>query len=85
MRKIKLTRNEKSVENALLSGEYVNVPHEEFGKVADAIKLRRKDAVLNIRINSLDLKLIKEKAERLGVRYQSFVSEILHKLAHSPH
>jgi predicted DNA binding CopG/RHH family protein len=83
MRKIKLTKSEKMVENALLAGEYVNVPPDEMLKVADAIKSRKKDAVLNIRVNSFDLKLIKSKAERLGVKYQTFVSEILHKLAHS--
>ena len=83
MRKIKLTKSEKMIEKALLAGEYVDVPRDEMMKLADAINARKKDAVLNIRVNSQDLKLIKAKAERLGVKYQSFVSEILHKLAHT--
>jgi predicted DNA binding CopG/RHH family protein len=45
------------------------------------IARRKKDAVLNVRINSDDLEGIKQKARKLGVKYQTFVSEILHKVA----
>jgi len=44
---------------------------------------RKKDAVLNIRVNHEDLHEIKGKAKKLGVRYQSFISELLHQVAHS--
>jgi len=82
MRQMKLTRQEKAIEDALLKGEYVNIDKAEFQKIAQAIQARRKDSVLNIRINSQDLKSIKEKAKKLGIKYQSFISEILHRVAH---
>ena len=78
MKKIKLTKYERGIEKALLRGEYVPAPAHEVKMVADAIAARRKDAVLNIRINSQDLHHLKQKAKTLGVPYQTFISEILH-------
>jgi predicted DNA binding CopG/RHH family protein len=81
MRRIKLTRYEKDIENRLLRGEYVPVSQEKFNEIAVMLAARRKDTVLNIRVNSQDLKQIKEKAQKLGIRYQTFISEILHRIA----
>jgi len=81
MRKIKLTRQEKAIEASLMKGEYISVGKEEFFAIAEAVALRKKDAVLNIRVNSGDLTNIKHKAERLGIKYQTFISEIIHKIA----
>lgn len=81
MRKIKLTPQEKVIENALLRGEYVDVTKEKLEEAAAMIKAYRKDAVLNIRINQNDLASIKKKARKLGVPYQSFIGEFLHRLA----
>jgi predicted DNA binding CopG/RHH family protein len=81
MRKIKLTKQEKSIEEALLRGEYVSVSKEKFAEIAAALEARKKDAVLNIRVNSYDLENIKQKAQKLGVKYQTFISEVLHKVA----
>ena len=49
--------------------------------VKEALEKRKKDAVLNIRVNSYDLEHIKQKARKIGVKYQTFISEILHKVA----
>ncbi|MCX5686442.1 MAG: antitoxin [Candidatus Omnitrophica bacterium] len=81
MRRIKLTKYEKDIEDRLLRGEYVDGSKEEYEEIAAAIAAHRKDAVLNIRINSYDLKSLKEKARKLGVKYQTFISEILHRAA----
>lgn len=81
MRKIKLTKEEKAIEDALLRGEFVPVSKEKFEEMAAMIKAYRKDAVLNIRINQNDLDAIKKKARKLGVPYQSFIGEFLHRLA----
>jgi predicted DNA binding CopG/RHH family protein len=81
MRAIKLTRQEKAIEDALVRGEYVDVSKEEFNAIAHAIANRKKDTVLNIRVNGNDLENIKTKAHRLGIKYQTFISEILHKVA----
>ena len=81
MRKIKLTREEKAIEDALLRGEFVPVSKEKFEEMAAMIKSYRKDAVLNIRINRNDLESIKKKARKLGVPYQTFIGEFLHRMA----
>ncbi len=81
MRAVKLTRQEKNVEDALLKHEYVDVSQEAFKGMAQAIAARRKDAVLNLRINRLDLENIKMKSRKMGVKYQTFIPEILHQVA----
>jgi predicted DNA binding CopG/RHH family protein len=81
MRRTKLNREERAIEEALLRGEYQDVSKAEFETIAHAIAKRRKDAVLNIRINSQDLQHIRRKAKRLGVKYQTLISEVLHRLA----
>ena len=83
MRKIKLTKNEKAIEDALLNGEYFNIDKSEFKSIAQSISARKKDAVLNIRLNKEDLKLIKKKAQQLGIKYQTFIAELLHRIAHN--
>ncbi len=83
MRKIKLSKQEKEIEEDLLKGEFVDIDKSEFKQIADAIASRKKDAVLNIRINSEDLKRLKKKAQHLDVRYQTFVAELLHRIAQS--
>jgi predicted DNA binding CopG/RHH family protein len=81
MRRFKLTKYEKSIEDAALRGEYVPVSKEKFNEIAAMLAARKKDTVLNIRVNSQDLKHIKEKAQKPGIRYQTFISEILHNVA----
>jgi len=83
MKRIKLTKQEKAIENALLSNEYINVSQEEFNSIAKSVADRKKDAVLNIRVNSKDLANIKKKAKKFGIKYQSFISEVLHNIAHA--
>ncbi len=79
MRKVKLTKEEQAIENTL--DEFVPVSREEYNAIAHAITVRKKDAVLNIRVNSNDLKNIKQKASQLGIKYQTFISELLHRTA----
>jgi len=79
MRKIKLTREERWIEEH--AEEFVPVDKDKYDEIARAIAARKKDAVLNIRVNSYDLEHIKQKAQKLGIKYQTFISEILHKVA----
>lgn len=81
MRQTKLTQKEKAIEESLLKGEYVSVDQQEFNQIAQMVTARKKDAVLNIRVNSNDLKNLKQKAHKLGIKYQTFISEVLHKIA----
>ena len=80
-RSIKLTKQEREIENALIAGELVDIGKEELQQISQTLARRKKDAVLNIRINSQDLKSIKQKAKKLGIKYQTLISEILHKIA----
>jgi len=79
MRRIKLTKAEQAIEDSL--DQYVPVDKEEYEQIVHAIAARKKDAVLNIRVNSRDLATIKQKAKKLGIKYQTFISELLHRVA----
>ena len=77
--KIKLTREERSIEAAIERGEYRPASPEIEQRIREMLRARRKDKVLNIRINGDDLKRLKAKAKKLGVPYQSFVAELIHE------
>jgi predicted DNA binding CopG/RHH family protein len=81
MKRIRLSSQEKKIEKDLLDNIYIPATEKDFQFVAESIANRKKDAVLNIRVNSRDLSNIKNKAKKLGVRYQTFISEIIHKIA----
>ena len=79
MRKIKLTKEEQLIEDNL--EQFVRVDKQEYKQIAQAIITRKKDAVLNVRVNSHDLVSIKRRAQKLGVKYQTFISEVIHRIA----
>ncbi|MCX5778983.1 MAG: hypothetical protein NTU66_07205 [Elusimicrobia bacterium] len=81
MRKTTLNAYEKSIEKDLLAGVYVPVKQKELHEISESIAYRKKDAVLNIRVNSHDLESIKSKARKMGIKYQTLISEVLHKVA----
>jgi len=58
MRKIKLTKEERWIENHL--EEFVPAGKDKYDEIVQAIAARKKDAVLNIRVNSFDLQHIKQ-------------------------
>ena len=64
-----------------MQNEFVNLDKHDLSELSKALERRKKDTVLNIRVNSQDLKSIKIKAKKLGVKYQTFLSEIIHKVA----
>lgn len=80
-KKIRLTRSEQAFERAAARGEFRPASQEEFNRVAEELARRRKDAVLNIRVNSHDLESLKKKTKKMGIPYQTFVSELIHKYA----
>ncbi len=79
--RIKLTPYERKLEAEFERGEWVPVSKEKEEEIRKALEARKKNAVLNIRINQLDLECIKRKAKKLGVKYQTFISEFLHRMA----
>lgn len=56
---------------------------EDLRRIASDVVKKRKDKNMNIRISGEDLRLIRQRAKRLGIKYQTFVSEIMHHVAHS--
>ncbi len=79
MKKIRLTKAERWIEDR--AEEFIPTSRKEFAIIKQAIEHRKKDAVLNIRVNSFDLQHIKQRARKAGIKYQTFISEILHKVA----
>ncbi len=80
-RKMRLSKQEQLIEDHI--HEYIPVKGAEFEVISQAIARRKKDTVLNIRISSYDLESIKNKAKKFGIKYQTFISEVLHKVAHA--
>jgi len=81
MKKIRLTKEEKAIENALMHGEYVKVKPGLLTGIKEALASRKKNLTMTIRVNNKDIQRIKKKAQDIGVRYQTFISEILHQVA----
>ena len=81
MRKIKLDAEEKKIMAAIERDEFVPVTGKQLREVADAIAARKKDRTLTIRVNSNDIRRIKKVADSRGIPYQSYLSEIIHRVA----
>jgi predicted DNA binding CopG/RHH family protein len=81
MKKLRLSKEEKEIENALLSGEFKPFKGKELEKIENALRARKKDVSMTIRVNSEDIEKIKNKANKLGIKYQSYISEIIHQVA----
>ncbi len=81
MKKIKLDSEEKEIMSAIERDEYVPVNGKQLREVADSIAARKKDAVLTIRVNHGDIQRIKKLAQAKSIPYQSYLSEIIHRVA----
>ena len=83
MKRIKLDKEEKEIMKGIENDEFVPVTGKEFRDAADAIAARKKDATLTLRVNSQDINRIKKMANKKRIRYQSYLSEVIHRLAES--
>ena len=81
MKKIKLDAAEKKIMTAIERDEFMPVIGKELREVAEAIAARKKDRTLTIRVNSNDIRRIKRLAGSKGIAYQSYLSEIIHRVA----
>ncbi|MDD5432660.1 MAG: CopG family antitoxin [Candidatus Omnitrophica bacterium] len=79
MKRIKLTKEEQWYEDH--AEEFVPITGHERDAIIAMLERKKKDAVLNIRINKYDLNNLKEKARKAGIKYQTLISEILHRVA----
>lgn len=80
-KRLKLNKYERSISEAIDRGEYIEGSKEETEKIRAAIEAYRKNAILHIRINEGVLRKLKEKAKKLGVKYQTFIAEVLRSVA----
>ena len=78
-KRMRLTKEERENERDNERGLYVDAPKELTDEIVEMLKRRKKDAILSIRINSIDLARVKQKASKLGVRYQSYIAELIHR------
>jgi len=83
MIKKNLTLEEKEIMESIEKNEFIPVTGAELKSVADAIAARKKDATLTVRVNSKDINQIKRMAQKKGIRYQTYISEIIHRVAQS--
>jgi predicted DNA binding CopG/RHH family protein len=81
MKTARLSQEEKEIETALLKGEFKPLQGKKLEKIESALRARKKDVTMTIRVNSQDIEKIKNKANKLGIKYQSYISEILHQVA----
>lgn len=81
MKKIKLSKEEKVIEQQIENNEYIPITGEELKEVAEAVAARKKDSTITIRVNTYDIKRIRQRAKKLGIKYQSYISDVLHKVA----
>ena len=81
MSKIKLTREEQAIEDAIGRGEYIPVTGKHLEEVARAIAARKKDMTLTIRVNGQDIDHIKKMAQKRGIPYQTYLAEVIHRVA----
>jgi len=77
------TLEEKEIMESIEKNEFIPVTGAELKNVADAIAARKKDATLTVRVNSKDINQIKRMARKKGIRYQTYISEIIHRVAQS--
>jgi len=81
MKKIKLNAEELEITEAIEQDKFLPVTGKQLNDVANAIAARKKDASLTIRVNSRDINRIKKMAQKKGIAYQSYISEVIHKVA----
>ncbi len=81
MKQIKLDSEEKKIAQAIERDEYAPIVGHDLVEIADAVAARKKDASLTIRVNGQDIKRIKQMAKKKGIAYQSYLAEVIHRVA----
>lgn len=82
MKRIRLEKEELSLEKELEKGDWISVPHlaEELKKYqSNARQFLNKNKKINIRLSEWDYNKIKIRAVEEGLPYQTLVSSIIHK------
>lgn len=81
---VRLDEEEQEISDALDRGAFKSVDNldEEMRRAKTiARNTLKKDARINVRISSMDLMRLKQKAAYKGLPYQTFIASILHEYA----
>lgn len=84
-----LDRYEQEIEDAIEARELkpVPIPKKELAMLEQAakntLKLMKKDENINIRVSYQTKEALRDKAAKLGLKYQTLAGSILHQYAHS--
>ncbi len=81
MRQIKMDDEEKQILKDIKEGKYLPVGGEELRTVADSIIARKKNMTLTMRVNKQDISRIKKFSQDKGIPYQTYLSEVIHRVA----
>jgi len=85
--KAKLSKQEKDLHDSLERGEWKSVPNRdaEIKKSVQAARVQieaiRKEARVSLRLNSTDVDRMREKANQVGLPYQSLIASVIHQFA----
>ena len=72
-----MTKEEKLIEDKI--DELKPISGKKKGGIDQILKRARKNKSISLRISSYDLDKLKEKAERVGIPYQTLINSVLHK------
>ena len=81
MKNFKLSKEEKEIEESLVRDEFIPIKGKQLEMIEASLKSRKKNVTMTIRVNSEDIEKIKRKAKKMGVKYQTYISEVLHQVA----
>ena len=79
MRKVILDSEEKKIEKDFDS--YKSASRETKARIGKIIEGSKKSRPISLRINERDLSILKEKAGKNGLPYQTMINVVLHKYA----
>ncbi len=82
-KRLKLTKYERKIEGMIERDEFAEAKGPEVEKIKAALLEYKKNATLNMRINEAVLQRLKDKAKKIGVKYQTFIAEILRSASQS--
>ena len=72
-----LSPEEQAIENA--AEQFEPVASEKKEEIEHIIDNMRKNRAISMRISSFDLDLLKKRAQKEGVPYQTLINAIIHK------
>ena len=80
-----LTEEEQAIIDSVERGEWKSRPKIETKKAVAAakefMKSQRKEAKVNLRLNEMDVMIVREKAKVSGMPYQTLLASVIHKFA----